>query len=73
MTGEQYLTVTELSEYIKRSKPAIRMLVLRRAIPYKKPSGRLLFNKTEIDRWIEMAEGIGIDEIMDREKRMNKK
>lgn len=71
MNKEQYLTITELSEYVKRSKPAIRMLVLRRALPFRKVAGRLLFSKEEIDQWIQMSKGIGIDEILG--ERMNKK
>ena len=60
---KKYLTVLELSEYIKRSPGAIRQLCLRRAIPYHKPGGRLLFNVEEIDRWIQMSEGISLEEI----------
>ena len=66
MNKEQYLTITELSEYVKRSKPAIRMLVLRRALPFRKVAGRLLFSKEEIDQWIQTSEGIGIDEIREK-------
>ena len=65
---ERFLTVTELSQYIKRSKPAIRMLVLRRAIPFRKPAGRLLFDKEEIIEWIRMSEGIGINEVRNLER-----
>jgi hypothetical protein len=53
----ELLSVDELSTYIKRSKGAIRNLVLRRAIPYRKPAGRLIFLKKEIDEWIRMAPG----------------
>ena len=59
----KYLTVFELSEYIKRSAGAIRKLVLRRQIPYRKVRGRLLFDQGEIDRWIQMSEGISLEEI----------
>ncbi len=58
MAEHRYLTVAELSEYIKRSRPAIRMLILRRQIPFRKPSGRLLFDIEEIDRWIQISEGV---------------
>ena len=52
-----YLNIDDLASYIKRSKGAIRNLVLRRAIPYRKPAGRLIFLKEEIDQWVEMADG----------------
>jgi len=57
------LDINQLSEYIHRSKGAIRNLVLRRAIPYRKPAGRLIFLKEEIDKWINVAPGKTLDEI----------
>lgn len=61
--GEQYLTIDELSSYMRRSKGAIRNLVLRRAIPYRKPAGRLIFLKEEIDQWVQMAPRKSLEEI----------
>lgn len=63
-----YLTVTELSEYLRRSPGAIRNLVLRRAIPFRKPAGRLLFLKEEVDAWIRMSDGVSIEEIENRQQ-----
>jgi len=60
----KYLTVNELSIYIKRSQGAIRNLVLRRVIPFRKPAGRLLFDKTEIDKWIQQSEGVSFEELI---------
>jgi hypothetical protein len=62
----QYLNIDELSIYIKRSKGAIRNLVLRRAIPFRKPAGRLLFLKSEIDLWIQRSPGKSLDEILEK-------
>jgi predicted DNA-binding transcriptional regulator AlpA len=59
----QYMDIEELSSYLKRSKGAIRNLVLRRAIPYRKPAGRLIFLKEEIDQWVQMAPGKSLEEI----------
>lgn len=59
----EYLTVQGLSLYIKRSPGAVRNLVLRRAIPYRKPCGRLLFDRAEIDAWFRESQGIGLEEI----------
>jgi excisionase family DNA binding protein len=60
---DEHLTVVELSKYIKRTPGGIRNLVLRKKIPYRKPAGRLLFNRQEIDQWIEKSEGISLREI----------
>ena len=62
----KYLTIFELSDYLKRSPGGIRNLVLRRKIPFRKPAGRLLFDREEIDLWIKNSEGISLDEIQNR-------
>jgi hypothetical protein len=62
---EKYLTIFELSDYIKRTPGSIRNLVLRRKIPYRKPAGRLLFDREEIDRWVQMADGISLEKMID--------
>ena len=63
--AERYLTVDQISNYLNRSPGAIRNLVLRRAIPYRKPAGRLLFDKDEIDLWIKKSEGISLEDLLD--------
>ena len=61
---KQYFTVNQLSNYLAgRSPGAIRNLVLRRAIPFRKPSGRLLFDRDEIDRWIKSSAGVSLEEL----------
>jgi len=60
---QEYLTTDQLSRYIHKTQGAVRNLVLRRAIPYRKPGGRLLFIRREIDEWVQMSEGITIDEL----------
>jgi hypothetical protein len=59
----QYMDTDGLASYIKRSKGAIRNLVLRKDIPHRKQAGRLIFLKDEIDQWIKMAPGKSLDEI----------
>lgn len=60
---DRYLNVNQISNYLKRSPGAVRNLVLRRAIPYRKPAGRLLFDREQIDEWIKKSEGIGLDQL----------
>lgn len=59
----------ECGELLGRSSGAIRNLVMRRAIPFRKPGGRLLFIKTEIAEWIEMSPGVGVDELKTKVER----
>jgi hypothetical protein len=60
-----YLTVPQLAEYIQRSPGSIRNLVLRRKIPFRKPCGRLIFDKNEIDSWVRESPGVSLEEITD--------
>jgi hypothetical protein len=62
----EYLTTVEVSAYIKRSPGAVRNLVLRRKIPYRRPAGRLLFIRGEIDEWVKQAEGISQKELIEK-------
>lgn len=61
MNDEPY-TTEQLSAYLGRSPQAIRDLVYRREIPYRKPGGRLLFLKHEIERWIEVSGGLSLEQ-----------
>ena len=62
---EEYLTATECGELIgKRSPGAVRNLVMRRAIPFRKAGGRLVFLRSEIEFWIENSPGVKPDEII---------
>ena len=63
--GKDYLNCIECAELIGRSTGAIRNLVLRRAIPFRKPAGRLLFLRHEIERWVENAPGVRAEDLED--------
>ena len=43
------------------SKGAVRNLVMRRRIPFRKVGGRLVFIRREIRRWVESAPGIKLE------------
>ena len=58
-----YLTVKDLSEYLQRSPGALRNLVLRRKIPFRKAGGRLIFLKSEIDLWVKSSPGISLEDL----------
>ena len=54
----------EVAEFLKRSPGAIRNLVLRRSIPFRKVAGRLVFLKDEIDEWIQKAPGLRLKDLL---------
>ena len=60
---QQFLDVQDVSKLIKRTPGAVRNLVLRRKIPYKKVAGRLLFDMEEIQEWIDNSPGMSLEEI----------
>jgi hypothetical protein len=61
--NKQYFDTKDAGVYLGRSDGAIRNLVLRRAIPFRKPGGRLVFIKSELDSWIRSAPGVRLEEI----------
>jgi len=60
---DAYLTCDQCADFLGRSPGAIRNLVMRRKIPFRKPGGRLIFIRSEIIQWIEQAPGITPEEI----------
>ncbi|MBW2110643.1 MAG: helix-turn-helix domain-containing protein [Deltaproteobacteria bacterium] len=59
------MTTRAVARLINRSPAAIRNLVMRRRIPFRKPGGRLLFIRSEIERWINDAPGVRLDDLLD--------
>lgn len=57
------LNVVELSDFLNRSPGAIRNLVMRRVIPYRKVAGRLTFLRSEIEEWIDKAPGVKLEDL----------
>lgn len=58
-----FLTTQEAAELLRRSPAAVRNLVMRRAIPFRKAGGRLLFIRSELEQWVVDAPGVAIEEI----------
>ena len=63
MPDRSYLDTKQVAEWLNRSPGAIRNLVLRRAIPFRKPGGRLVFLREEIEAWIDRSPGITLTEL----------
>lgn len=64
MIEKKYLTAEECGTYLGGRTPgAIRNLVLRGHIPYRKAGGRLVFIRKELDAWIEGAPGRKIKDL----------
>jgi hypothetical protein len=61
--SNKFLNTDQVSDYIGRSPGAIRNLVMRRKIPFRKVAGRLVFFKDEIDKWINESPGVTYEDI----------
>jgi hypothetical protein len=57
-----YLNSREAGEMIRRSPAAIRNLVLRKQIPFRKVAGRLVFLRSELEQWVEGSPGVRLEE-----------
>lgn len=50
---ERYMALSTASVYVHLSPKTLYSKVCRREIPFVKAGGRLLFNREEIDKWVE--------------------
>jgi hypothetical protein len=57
------LDTREAGRFVKRSPAAVRNLVLRKQIPYRRVAGRLVFIREELEEWIRGSPGLRIDDI----------
>jgi excisionase family DNA binding protein len=59
----EFLSTTEAADLLRKSPAAVRNLVMRRAIPYRKPGGRLVFIRDELLEWVRQAPGVSINDL----------
>lgn len=64
-----YLTTAQISKLLGRSEAAIRNLVMRRRIPFRRAGGRLTFIRSEIDQWIQQADGVRLEDLEEDSRR----
>lgn len=57
------LNTTEAADFLRKSPAAVRNLVMRRMIPFRKVGGRLLFIKEELEKWILRCPGVRIEDL----------
>ena len=59
----ELLTALEAAEVLRRSPGAVRNLVMRRKIPYRKAGGRLYFLRSELVAWVQDSPGVTLEEV----------
>jgi excisionase family DNA binding protein len=52
MDKDKFLTIRELCQYLKLTKPTVYYLLKKRRIPGAKVGRQWRFNKDSIDRWM---------------------
>jgi excisionase family DNA binding protein len=57
--GKPYLSVEEAAGYLGWPKKRVYNLTAAKAIPHRKQGGRILFIRSELDRWVERLDGAG--------------
>jgi hypothetical protein len=65
------LSLEENAQKLQRTTKALRNMVMRHQIPFRKVAGRLMFIEEEITAWIEKAPGYTLDDFL--KKREKKK
>lgn len=61
--------IKKTAEYLDRSQGAVRNLVLRRKIPFRKVGGRLMFIENEITVWAEKSPGVTLESLLEAKER----
>ncbi len=65
---EKLLGVEEASEMLGRSENAVRRMVERRQLPFRKSGRRVLFLESELRAFIEALPGLSLEDVREREK-----
>jgi len=65
---DRLLDVPETATILGRSENAVRRMVERRQIPYRKSGRRVLFLESELQAFMEALPGLSIEDLREREQ-----
>jgi excisionase family DNA binding protein len=68
---DRLLDILEAAVVLGRSENAVRRMVERRQIPYRKSGRRVLFLESELRMFIETLPGLSLENLRDREKALS--
>ena len=60
---KRYLNVREAAAYLGRTERALRALILRRKIPFRKVGGRVIIDRLEADQWVKESPGTSAEQL----------
>jgi len=64
--SRRYVSLPEAASYLGKTEKALRKLIERRAVPFRKAGKRLVFDVVELDCWVASLPGVTLDEAVDR-------
>lgn len=62
-SGREIMNTEEVGEFLGRTPGAIRNMTMRKVIPFRKASGRLVFFRREIVAWIDQSPGVHLEDL----------
>lgn len=66
MGEHEYMNVGETAAFIGRTPTAIYRMVARWQIPFRKHGRRLLFKRSELQKFLESLPGVSLEEVQER-------
>jgi hypothetical protein len=63
---DQVLDVRGAARFCGRTERALRHLVARRRVPYRKVAGRIQFFRGELEAWLSGSPGLTLEELKER-------
>lgn len=63
---QEYLTVAEVAELTSRTPKALRKMVERRQIPFRKHGKRVVFKRSEVEMFFDGLPGVSVEEAQQR-------
>lgn len=64
--GRRYGSLREAAIYLGRTEKAVRKLVERHSVPFRRSGKRLVFDFGVLDQWMASLPGVGLEEALDR-------
>lgn len=58
MKRADLLYIPDAARYLGKTEGALRMLVARGLVPYRRVGGRIIFFQDELDLWLDGAPGV---------------
>jgi len=69
--AQRFALLPAAADFLGCTDKALRKLVERRAVPFRRVGRRLIFDLQELERWFAHLPGVTLDEALERRLGMN--